>query len=356
MPKRLLDDSYLSSPSLARCSPRAQDAFPRFILLADDFGCFEAFPRVLVAKGWPYRTDVSEADVWGWLEEYVAAGMACLWTEKERRWCYLTGWHGPHGQKVRAEYNPNAPKGTPGRHGSKRRTPVPPADLVAAVMAGARRDHDGKPPGVDREGESENPGDFLPAREIEVSRQSPAVVPATSRVFPGPAVPVAVPVPVAGNTPAEEDLPGLPGRLVSPLVAFLRETYPDILDPWACEEAWRKAYPRVDLLAEALAARAWEVSNPKNAKKDHARFLNGWFSRSKPLPPRATHGDLGSEIHPWPTRLTPEEKRQARAELAALHPDLADAPIGITGDPQTHPVEAIAEINARWRAVVEARA
>jgi hypothetical protein len=166
MPKRLLDDSFLSSPSLAKCSPRAQDAFPRFILLADDFGCFEAFPRVLVAKGWPYRSDVSEADVWTWLEEYVGVGMACLWTEKERRWCYLTGWTGPHGQKVRAEYDPNAPKGTPGRHGSKRRTPVPPADLVAAVVSGERRVHDGKPPGCDRVDADEFLSDSFPALEM----------------------------------------------------------------------------------------------------------------------------------------------------------------------------------------------
>jgi hypothetical protein len=156
---------------------------------------------------------------------------------------------------------------------------------------------------------------------------------------------------------AEEDLPGLPSRPVSPLVAFLRETYPDVRDPWACEQAWRKAYPRIDLLAEAHAARAWEVSNPKNAKRDHARFLNGWFGRVKPPPvrPRNT-GDLGAEIIPWPSRLTDEEKRRARAELAALHPDLADAPIGIPGVPGVHPVEKIAELNARWRAIAEARA
>ncbi len=150
MPKRMLDDSFLTSPSMARCSPRAQDAFPRFILLADDFGCFEAFPRVLLAKAWPYRQDVSEDDIWGWLEEYVAAGMACLWADAtERRWCYLTGWNGPHGQRRRAEYDPDAPRGTPGAHGSKRRTPPPPPDLVAGVLAGVRRDADGKPPGTE---------------------------------------------------------------------------------------------------------------------------------------------------------------------------------------------------------------
>ena len=243
MPKRMLDDSYLSSPSLAKCSPRAQDAFPRFILLADDFGCFEALPKILLARGWPYRSDVTEAEVWSWLEEYVAAGMACLWTEKERRWCYLTGWDGPHGQRKRAEYDPEAPRGTPGAHGSKRRTPRPPAELVAAVLSGARRDVDGLPPGVDRPtftpvpprevggsaaGNTTFPGgnaaggklsDSGPAREFA----------GNAREMRGSAAPVPVPVPVpdpaaaaAARAAAARDEP--PRHL--PLVLDLTEMGP----------------------------------------------------------------------------------------------------------------------------------
>jgi hypothetical protein len=190
MPKRLIDDSFLSSPSLAKCSPRAQDAFPRFILVADDFGCFEAIPRVLVAKAWPYRSDVSEADVKGWLEEYVAAGMAVLWTEAERRFCYLTGWNGPHGQRKRAEYDPMAPKGTPGAHGSKRRTPAPPPELVAAVLAGYRRAVDGKPAGTDREDSEEIASGSLPGRELRGNCAGDA------REIRGSAAPAAVPAAV----------------------------------------------------------------------------------------------------------------------------------------------------------------
>lgn len=207
MPKRMLDDSYLNSPSLDRCSPRAQDAFPRFILLADDFGCFEADPRRLLALGWSSRrSDVRPEDVWAWLEEYVAAGMACLWSEKERRWCYLTGWDGPHGQRRRAEYDSDAPNGTPGRHGSKRRTPRPPADLVAAVVSGARRDHDGQPPGTDPDGsfpaaepQNSRAGNGGNAAGSKSSDSNPVRESAGSvREIRGSAAPVAVPVPVPG--------------------------------------------------------------------------------------------------------------------------------------------------------------
>ena len=186
MPKRMLDSSYLNSPSLARCSPRAQDSFPRFILLADDFGCFEVDPRRLVVLGWTSdRSDVTPGLLEGWLEEYVGAGMAVLWTENERRYCHLTGWFGPHGQRRRVEYDSET---VAGRKGSKRHTPPPPADLVAAVAAGVRRDHDGKPPGVRREDPECSPSNFVPAREITV----PAAVPVVSRGTPAPAV--AVPV------------------------------------------------------------------------------------------------------------------------------------------------------------------
>jgi hypothetical protein len=106
------------------------------------------------------------------------------------------------------------------------------------------------------------------------------------------------------TTPAAEDepvlLPTLPPKPASPFVTFLRETYPDIRDPWASESAWLKAFPGVDLLAEALKARAWETSDPKRQKTSHGRFLNGWFGRAQDdaskrsaAPQRRTMGEPG---------------------------------------------------------------
>lgn len=231
MPKRMLDDAMLSSESLGKCSPRAQDAFPRFILLADDFGCFDANPRVLVGKGWPLRDDVDEHDVRSWLEEYVSAGMAVLWTEKERRWCFLTGWFGPHGQRRRVEYDP---KTVAGQKGSKRRTPAPPADLVEAVEAGLRRDHDGKPPGTDREDEfparevaQENINESVPAREIQI----PAAEPPISREVPAHAVavPVAVAVPQKQALALVEYHPVGGVTQIPTLAEHLAERYPALM-------------------------------------------------------------------------------------------------------------------------------
>jgi hypothetical protein len=123
--KRLLDDGIFSSPSLAECSPRAQDAWPRFLLLADDFGCLDVNPRVLTGRGWPLRPDVSDADVAGWMDEYARAGMLGFWSEGGRVYGFFCGWFGDKGQHKRAEYHPDTNK-----KGSKRKTPPPPTDLA----------------------------------------------------------------------------------------------------------------------------------------------------------------------------------------------------------------------------------
>lgn len=336
MPKRLLDDSFLTSLSVAKVSPRAQDAFPRFILLADDFGCFEVIPRALAAKGWVYRRDVSEADVMAWLEEYVAAGMACLWTVNERRYCYLTGWHGEHGQKHRAEYDRERnPKG------SKRRTPAPPADLVEAVKAGLRRDRDGLPPGVDstdstsdrevagnepgasREAETENTEEFHSragnGRDAGGKSHSPGH-------FPGSAVPVAVPVPVPGAAGKPSGLPSREQLLASqfPATALLLDAlvaagepgaWPKDLDTRAEVERLVKSHP--ESLPSITAAVAASI---KRLGKRHL----GWHRdamREAARPTQAPTGPVAADLA-WLDLLTPERRAEAQARLDAIQADI----------------------------------
>lgn len=139
MPTRILRDRLLTSPSLAKCSPRAQDAFPRFLLLADDFGCFDTNARVLIGAGWPLRDDVLEADIESWLADYEANGMLLRWLDGDRIYGVFTGWDGPNGQRRREEYSETTKKG------SRRKTPRPPP----------------------------NPADFLPASFPRGSREFP---------------------------------------------------------------------------------------------------------------------------------------------------------------------------------------
>jgi hypothetical protein len=79
MPTRLLRDTYLSSPSLSRCSPGAQDRFPRYTLAADDFGCFEITPVVVRGKLFPHRSDMTDEAVKAGLAEYEREKMLEVW-------------------------------------------------------------------------------------------------------------------------------------------------------------------------------------------------------------------------------------------------------------------------------------
>jgi len=50
------------------------------------------------------------------------------------------------------------------------------------------------------------------------------------------------------------------------------------------------AYPALDVAREIAAAEAWMTANPRNAKKDGARFLNGWLTRAQENAPRLPVG------------------------------------------------------------------
>lgn len=61
-------------------------------------------------------------------------------------------------------------------------------------------------------------------------------------------------------------------------------------DPWAgkfhglsdaLRAKWRASYPLVDTNQEIERASAWLLANPAQAKKNYARFLNGWLSRAQ---------------------------------------------------------------------------
>ena len=101
MPTRLLHESFCVSDSIATCSPKAQDAFPRFLLLADNFGVFKVILEALRGRGWPRRPEVRLRDIAGWLIEYVDADMVQLYTCKGQLYAYFLGWS-KH-QRVRPE-------------------------------------------------------------------------------------------------------------------------------------------------------------------------------------------------------------------------------------------------------------
>lgn len=51
-------------------------------------------------------------------------------------------------------------------------------------------------------------------------------------------------------------------------------------------EAWKKAYPAIDIQTEILDAAEWLIANPSNHKSNYQRYLVNWFKRSQDKAPR----------------------------------------------------------------------
>ena len=54
---------------------------------------------------------------------------------------------------------------------------------------------------------------------------------------------------------------------------------------------WKEAYPNVDIQTQLAKAKAWLISNPSKAKKDFAKFINNWLSRSMEMPGQTVYAE-----------------------------------------------------------------
>jgi hypothetical protein len=74
MPNRVIKDRWLSSPTLDLVSADGERLFARLMLVADDFGRFEARPQQVLARCFPNRVgSMLASDVDRWLHELVTA-------------------------------------------------------------------------------------------------------------------------------------------------------------------------------------------------------------------------------------------------------------------------------------------
>lgn len=165
--------------------------------------------------------------------------------------------------------------------------------------------------------------------------------------------PAPAPAPGSATTRAEPDPAEAKWPLIAAALAALWERKVDALWPAeadTCDRLERAITAvtlpvAIDCLAASLAA-------------DPAHPWLGWHIEALKPKPKRTHGDLGAELRPWPSRLTDEDRPKAWAEwqeIQRLDPDFADAPLGITGVESSPAYEAICAFNAKWRAIAEAR-
>ena len=94
MPNRVIKDSIWSSPTLAKLPLDAQLHWPRWLLMADDWGCFNADPDVIRGLVYPKVPSITMRKILDLCQTYVKAGLLFLWEESERLWGYFTSWNG----------------------------------------------------------------------------------------------------------------------------------------------------------------------------------------------------------------------------------------------------------------------
>lgn len=85
MPSRLIKDSIFSSPNFNRLSLEAQSHFYRLLLTADDHGCMEVTPAVVLGKCYPLMADnITAKQIKNWNAELNQQDIMRTWKQDGR--------------------------------------------------------------------------------------------------------------------------------------------------------------------------------------------------------------------------------------------------------------------------------
>ena len=120
MSNRAIKDSIWTSPTLAKIDFKYQSQFPWWLLLADDWGCFNVNSKVIKGTAYPmcsigvdYIDEVKEA--------FQEVGLLFIWVVDEREWGYFVSWDNHH-----SFCGKTSTDGDGSRTKHKRKTPIPP--------------------------------------------------------------------------------------------------------------------------------------------------------------------------------------------------------------------------------------
>ena len=123
MANRVIKDSIWKSKSLAKLKPYFQDQFTRWLLLADDWGRFNADPEVIRGLVYPKRKE-SVSKVLSIRSVFYDSGHLFVWDDGEMEWGFFVGWDN-HQFVGSLQYDSD---GKRIRH--RRKTPEPPKHLL----------------------------------------------------------------------------------------------------------------------------------------------------------------------------------------------------------------------------------
>jgi len=127
MANRVIKDSIWTSPTLSKLVPYYQDQWIRWLLLADDWGCFNADPDIIKGLAYPKRKETSK-DILKIRQAFYNNGLLFIWKEEDREWGYFITWD-------KYQFCNATTLNGEGRYAKHRRkTPEPPETLLSQYI------------------------------------------------------------------------------------------------------------------------------------------------------------------------------------------------------------------------------
>jgi len=105
MPNRVIRSGFLDSDKINSLKPEEQLFFVRLMLVADDYGCFDARPEMLRSACYP-MSDIRPADVSKWLTRCREVGLVVLYEESGKIYLVIKNFDQRLRQKKRKHPQP----------------------------------------------------------------------------------------------------------------------------------------------------------------------------------------------------------------------------------------------------------
>jgi hypothetical protein len=235
---RSIKPELWTSEQVADCSTTARLLFIGLWNFADDSGVHPWNWKRVKMEIFPGDT-FGEAEIEGWIAELLSVGLLIGYRVDTQWFIRVTGWH--H-QKIE---KPNCRWPTEQQ-----------ADEFADQSTTSRRPVDDRSTtSLPRIGEDRSGGEGRGEESISSTTSEDGRAEPTAPRSPKPIWTEAPVFPCAGNVP----------------------TWQPTIEQ---SEAWKSAYPAVDILAELRKAHAWLLSNNKKTAGGMPRFVHSWLSRA----------------------------------------------------------------------------
>jgi hypothetical protein len=104
MSSRILSDSILTSETLNKLCPEQENLWFRLLVCADDYGCADARPVVVLARCFPLRIEsLHPNQIAEWLQELAKLGLITLYQVDGKDYLQVSKWE--QHQRIRYKHH-----------------------------------------------------------------------------------------------------------------------------------------------------------------------------------------------------------------------------------------------------------